>query len=146
MTENGILQNLSFVKLMRRNVGKYLQIVTRGKFFSPIESYFDVLFPGVMEGNPFTNPDFYKFPYKAISLDYLFLVHQVDERLELLAEADEQKMPYADFLDFVINYVLSKNEEIGRDRYILKNQPIFPFYIIDTDRKEEFKKKRKCKN
>jgi hypothetical protein len=61
--------------------------------------------------SPFENPDYYKFPYKNISPDFLILVWRMKERLALLKIADEKKMTYAVFMDYVINYIYCYNEE-----------------------------------
>ena len=126
-----------FTKFIRRFLGHDIQIITKGYFFSKLETYyFNTLFPGFEEGNPFTNPEYYKFPYQNISLEYLILVYQLDDRFELLKEADKQKMSYAVFLDYVINHLFTENEILGRDRYTLKqNTPRqSPMYFKDCDK------------
>jgi len=142
MHKNSQILNGAFVKLLRRNVGKDIQLITRSKFFSKLELYFEELYPGFMEGNPFTNPEYYKFPFEKISMDFLLVVYQLDDRIELLKLADKQNMTYAVFLDYIINHVYSINEEIGRERYQIKqNQDRnFPFYIKDTDKGLEDKR------
>lgn len=129
--------NAAFVKLVRRNIGKDLQIITRGKFFPKLELYFDELFPGFDDGNPFENPDYYRFPFKNISIDYLMAAYQLDDRLELLQKADDGKMTYAVFLDYLINHTYCENERLGRDRYQIRLSidRNFPFCIKDTDKK-----------
>jgi hypothetical protein len=136
MNKNSLLVNIAFVKFLRRMVGNDIQILTRGKFFTKLELYFDELFSGFEEGNPFENPDYYKFPFENISIDFLIAVYQLDDRIELLKKADKDKMSYAVFLDYVINHVYSINEEIGRDRYQLRHNKDrnFPFCVIDTDK------------
>ena len=145
MHKNPLILNIAFVKFLRRNVGKDIMLVTRSLFFTKLEMYFDDLIPGFMDGNPFENPEYYSFPYKNISLDYLMVVHQLDERLELLKKADDDKMSYAVFVDYCINHVLSCNEELGRDRYQMRlnMDRDAPFFIRDTDKKLQAKKGRK---
>lgn len=126
-----------FTKFIRRYIGHDIQVITKGYFFSKLETfYFDTLFPGFMDGNPFENPDYYKFPYKNISLEYLTVVYQMDDRFEILEEADKQKMSYAVFLDYVINYILSENEVLGRDKYTLTQNKSrgFPYFVRDNDK------------
>jgi hypothetical protein len=136
MYKNSLLTGLAFTKLVRRNIGKDIQIITKSKFFSKIESYFDELFPGFMDGNPFTNPNYYKFPFKNITMDYLIVVSQLEDRVDLLKEADKKKMTFAVFLDYVINYVYSINDELGRDKYQIRHNMDrdVPFYVRDTDK------------
>lgn len=135
-----------FTKFLRRFIGHDIQIITKGPFFNKLETYyFDILFPGFMEGNPFENPDYYKFPYKNISLEYLTLVYQLDDRFDLLKEADKNKMSYEGFLDYVINHVYSENDILGRDRYTLaqNNSRHTPYFVRDTEK--EFSPKKGSK-
>lgn len=137
MYKNPRSLNDAFVKFMRRHIGHDLQIITKGRYFSNIESYFDEMFPGFEEGNPFENPDYYKFPFSNITMEYLGVVYQLDDRLGLLKKADEKKMSFAKFLDYVINHVYSENDVLGRQRYEVKQKRDRkdPFRIIDTDKK-----------
>jgi hypothetical protein len=137
MSRNSRIHHSAFVKVLRRYVGKDIQIITRAKFFAKLETYFDELFPGFDDGNPFENPEYYKFPFKNISVEYLSVVHQLDDRVAILEYADKKKMSYAVFLDFVINHVSCANEEFGRDKYEIRNntERNFSFYIRDNDKK-----------
>jgi len=148
MQKNSMILNIAFVKLLRRHVGIDIQLITRSSFFTKLELYFDDFFPGFCEGNPFTNPDYYKFPFKNVTLDFLLAVWQLDDRMELLKEAEKQKMSYAVFVDYIINHVYSENEELGRRRYeVRQNQDRnFPFCIIDTDKKLQALKGKKRKH
>jgi hypothetical protein len=128
--------NLGFVKLMRRCIGKDIQIITRARFFSKIETYFEDFFPGFMEGNPITNPEYYKFPYKNISMEYLTVVHHLNDRSELLKEADERSMSYAVFIDYILNHIKSENLRLKRERYLVKHNQDrdFTFCVRDGDK------------
>lgn len=147
MKSNSFALNLAFVKLMRRCIGKDIQIFTRPRFFSKIETYFEDFFPGFMEGNPFTNPEYYKFPFKNISMEYLTVVHQMDDRIDLLKEADRRGMTYAVFQDYVINFAYSENLRLKRQKYIIKqNQDRnFSFCVIDGDKEKKRLNKLKKK-
>ena len=126
-----------FSKFTRRLVGSDTQIIFRSIFFKYLESYFETFSPGFYEGNPFENPDYYKFPFKNITIDFLPVVYQLDERFDLLKIADERKMSYAVFVDYVINYVYSINEELGRDRYqVVERRWHDLFHIKDNDKKK----------
>ena len=131
---------MAFTKLLRRDVGIDIQIITKGKFFSKIEIYFDELFPGFDDGNPFENPDYYKLPFEHVTMDFLMVVHQLDDRIKLLKHADENKMNYAEFVDYSINHVLCINEGLKKPRYEMrqKKDRNFPFYI--KDKTKEIKK------
>lgn len=141
MNKNSIYSSLIFVKFMRKTIGKDLQPITRSRFFSKLELYFDEMYPGFDDGNPFENPDYYKFPFKNISLDFLMAVYQLDDRMDLLKKAEELKMSYAVFIDYVLNHVYSLNDELGRPRYQIKHNRNrnFPFYVRDFDKIENKK-------
>jgi hypothetical protein len=140
--ERGNSHNISIglAKFSRRYLGSDTQIITRSVFFQTLESYFDLLFPDFDEGNPFENPDYYKFPFKNITIAFLPFVRDLDERMALLQIADDRKMNYAMFADYVINFVNSVNEELGYDRYELTGCSwwYLPF-IRDNDKKKKKK-------
>lgn len=139
-----IVQN-AFVKFLRRTVGNDIQMITKGSFFTKFESvYFDKMFPNFEEENPFENPDYYKFPYENITPDFLIVVYQLEERFEILKYADDKKMSYAKFLDYVVNHILSENDRLGRDKYSFRtNNQNTPQYVIDNDKKPFAKKGKK---
>jgi hypothetical protein len=145
INKNSQTLNGAFVKYLRRVIGMDIQAITRSKFFNKLEGYFEELFPGFNEGNPFENPDYYKYPFKFVSIDYLMAVYQLDDRIELLKKADKEKMSYAVFLDYIINHVYCINEEIGRDRYQIRQNfdRNFPFCIRDTDKSLKIKRKKR---
>jgi hypothetical protein len=126
-----------FIKYLRRYIGHDIQVVTKGYFYTKLETYyFDTFFPGFEEGNPFTNPDYYKFPYENITFEYLTTVYQLDDRFDLLKEADKRGLNYAEFLDYVLNHTLSENERLGRDRYHLEQglSRVAPYFFRDSDK------------
>lgn len=132
-----------FTKYIRRTIGNDIQIITKGPFLSKLETYyFDDFFPGFDEGNPFENPEYYKFPYKNITMEFLPVVYQLDDRFDLLNEADDKKMNYAVFLDYVLNHTLCENDDLGRSRYFLTQSKsrMFPYFFRDSD-KEFYPKK-----
>jgi len=128
---------VGFSKFVRRIVGKDVQPITKSRIFPSLETYFLELFPLFVEENPFKNPEYYKFPFKNISLDFLPLVSKMDDRLELLKIADERKMTYSKFIDYVINHISSINEKLGRERYRLmsnRGSSYVLVYIRDLDK------------
>lgn len=142
MTRNSPIFCIAFTKLVRRAVGRDAQVLTRSKFFQNLISYLDVFFPEFASGNPFKDPESYKFPFKNISIDFLSVVHQLDDRIDLLTLADERKMNYAMFLDYVINHVLSVNEEIGRERYRLKQNRWNHYHLIYVEDVDKLPKRK----
>ena len=77
MHKNSRLLNSSFVKFLRRNVGRDIQVITKGKFFSKLELYFDEMFPDFDEGIPFEYPVYYKNPFDFVSVDFGVSVYSV---------------------------------------------------------------------
>lgn len=127
----------SFTKFLRRFVGDDIQIITKSFFFPKLEeNYFNIFFPDMADHNPFKEPEYFKFPFQNISLEYLLLVYQLDDRIGLLEEADKQKMTYAVFLDYVINYVYTENEILNKNRYLLFSgaDRQFPLFFKDTEK------------
>jgi len=145
MYRNSRILNNAFVKFMRRNIGKDIQMINKSNFFNKIETYFSTFFPDFEEENPFDNPSYYKFPYNFVTMDYLITVYQMDDRIDLLKEAEDKEMSYAVFLDYVINHAFSENERLGRTRYeITQNvSRSNPYYIKDLDKKLQSKKGKK---
>jgi hypothetical protein len=85
--------------------------------------------------NPFKNPDKYKYPYNHITLDHLVLVYQMENRLELLEEAEKRNMSHAEFANFVINWSVGYNLENKNEKYsVYKNRFDFT-YIKNNDLK-----------
>lgn len=125
----------AFTRFLRRIVGGDIQFLTKDFLYTKVISYFKDFFPGFDDGNPFENIEFYKFPFKNITMDFLAVVYQMEDRIELLKYAEEQKMTYATFLDFVINQIYSINEELGRDKYLFIITRRCQNYIKNTDKK-----------
>lgn len=94
-------------------------MVQRSMFFPPkvnlmkvIRWYAEDLYPGFYEIlNPITSK--LVWPFKTARLCYLLTVADMDEALGLLQVADEKKMTYNEFLDFVANWVACYNEKYG---------------------------------
>jgi len=147
---NGNIRHFTvFTKFLRRIIGHDMQIITKSYTYPKLEThYFDQLFPEFMDRNPFDDPDYYRFPYKFISLEYLMLIYQLDDRLELLEFADEKEMTFAEFMDFIVNHILAENERLGEYRYELAQQDKRhrPFFVRDNKKElslRAFLKKKK---
>ena len=99
--------------------------------------YFAELFPDFQKKNPLKHPEYYKFPFKFISPIYLNVVSKMDaERMFLLKNAEERKMNYATFLDYVANFVLCCNQELGQDVFELMQLDDGTFRVIDVTKKK----------
>ena len=129
----GFIQDKALSRFSRAYTGMDMRIFTRDFAFGKIESYVDEMFPSFDDGNPFENPGSYKLPYKRIGIDYMTVVYQMDERMELLELADKKEMSYNEFLDFVINQVYSTNEDVGRNKYDFVMSKICPPYVRNND-------------
>ena len=105
--------------------------------FSQISSYFDDFFPDFDSGNPFESN--YEYPYKHITLDFLVFVYKMDERLELLKEAEDKKMSLTDFYDYVINYCGCLNSDLCRKKYVLMRPVNYMPYIM----KNKYERRKK---
>lgn len=106
---NGFMLDRSYGVFMRNIIGFEHSLITRQRVNSIIYSYFKDFFPDFFAHNPFKEK--MKFPYKYITLEYLLPIYQIDERIELLEYAEKNKISYAEFLDYCINYVNCFNDD-----------------------------------
>ena len=123
---NGINMDSAFAVFMRHHVGYDAKFIIRSDLFNKIISYFDDFFPDFDVNNPFETK--YEYPYKYVTFEYLWFVHAMPERMELLAKAEKRKMGYSQFMDYILNYINVFNERNG-DTYELTNSRVCPPYI-----------------
>lgn len=114
-----IRADAAYSTFIKHTLGFNYQLFTSTFVFSKIVTYFNNFFGDIDNSNPFEDPKFYEFPFKNIGLAHLTLVYQMDERMDLLKEAEEGKMSYYEFLDFVINYIYCVNDEKGQQIFNL---------------------------
>jgi hypothetical protein len=100
--------------------------VTNNYIYKKIFTYFDDFFPDFELGDPFKNK--YEYPYKYMGFSHLVLVYQMPERMGLLEYGEDQKMSYAKFSDYILNYILCFNEEHG-ETYLFKFSTFFLPYV-----------------
>lgn len=112
---NGIFIDRAFGLFMRNVVGIDNRFYISGHSLSKIVTYMDDFFPNFNEGNPFEEN--YEYPYQYMNLSCLSAVYQMEERMELLNRCDKRKMSYTQFLDYVLNYILCLNDELGVEKY-----------------------------
>jgi len=124
---NGFYLDRAFGVFMRNYVGVENRMIGKNNLYTKIETYFDDFFEDFDARNPFEEE--MEFPYKHITLEYLIVVYQMSERLELLGYAEKEKMPYVKFLDYVINYICNFNEEHNDYQYIIKVSNMFMPYV-----------------
>ena len=106
-----------------------------------LASYVHSFFPrkDFLAHNPFTETEYFKYPYRHVGLEFLIFVHQIDDRMEILDLAEREKWKFKSFQDWVVNHVYSINMESGKDQYVLKMKDMFhpiPFIV-----KNKFKAK-----
>ncbi len=131
----GLVADRAFSLYCRTLLNKDVSSFSRSFLVQKINGYLDGLFPGFDEGDPFRDPEAYRFPFPSITVDYLMPVYQMEERVDLLKKADKEGMSYNDFLNFVTNYILSVNDSLGRVKYTLVVKwRRCPPYIKDNDR------------
>jgi hypothetical protein len=143
---NGFWIDSAFAIFMRNYVGIDNRLIFRDDMFSKIETYFNDFFEDFEARNPFEEK--MKFPYSHITLEYLIVVYQMEERLDLLKIADDRKIPYPKFLDYVVNYISNYNEEHGGEHseYVFGlSKSYLPYVQVIKNKKYEGRKRNKTR-
>jgi hypothetical protein len=114
---NGWKMENAFGVFMKNFVGYNNRVILEPTSMSSklVGSYICDLFPNFDLGNPFEEK--YEYPYKYMNLGCLFLVYQMEERFELLKYGEEKRMNFAEFSDYVLNYIKCFNDELGEEKY-----------------------------
>ena len=86
----------------------------------------------LLSSDPFLHPEDYKFPFEHVTIDFLMPVYQMQERLDLLKIAEDRKMAWEVFMDYLLNYIHCYNDEHGSDVYTLVKRYPFPHYVRDN--------------
>lgn len=114
--------NITYGVFMRRYANVNNKFINNRTNWA-IASYFDEFFPDFYTRNPFKEK--MNYPYKFMMLEFIVPVYQLPERIELLNHGEMMKMSYPQFIDYVINYVNCKNDELDKlkdkktDRFIV---------------------------
>jgi hypothetical protein len=116
---NGVWSDILFSRFNKVAVGTSHRVLTANFCFTPVATYLIDFFPDFLYHDPFKEPEEYKYPYKKITLDYLVFVYQMDERLELLEEAEKRGMSYAEFINWATNWALCYNDDNNVNKYQL---------------------------
>jgi len=99
----------AFATFIRVYVGHDTKIVFGSySLFIKIVTYIDEFFPYFDRRNPFN--DKLEYPFKYMNLECLYLVHKMDERMDILKHCEGKQLSYVEFLDYVINYVNCAND------------------------------------
>ena len=136
-----VAANAAFSVFSKEYIGASYLFLTSSFYYNQMKSYFKEIFPNFYSDNPFSNPEKYKYPYKNITIDYLYLVYQLPERLELLDYAEKRNIPFGTFLDYIINYIGKCNDLEEEETYIFIKPDHYPFYVKNL--KNNGKEKRK---
>ncbi|MFA5444994.1 MAG: hypothetical protein WC262_08520 [Bacteroidales bacterium] len=124
-SQNGYVGDWAFSYFMKMIVGYSQKPLTVNFLFTAIATYLKDFFPDFLNHDPFAEPEYFKFPYENITLDHLFFVYMVDNRLELLEEAEKKKMSFFDFANWATNAVFCYNDDVNKDVYVLTNNRFF---------------------
>ena len=111
---NGYIIEGAFGTFMKHYVGTD-KSAFNGKALYRILSYIKEFFPNLENENPFEKK--MEYPFKYVGLSYLGVVYQMKDRMDFLNYAEENKMRYSEFLDYMINYVYCANEESNKNLY-----------------------------
>lgn len=131
---NGIFDDISFGKFMKFSVGISQRGLTATSLFSPIATYLKDFFPDFLNNNPFTEPEKYQYPYKNLTLDSLFFVFEMEDRLEILEEADKKEMLSAEFINWITNHALCYNLENNVEKYQIGTNSWKWNHVINKDK------------
>ena len=115
----GPINAIAFGQFTSLGVGTSGNIITNNTYFTPIATYLIDFFPEFLFDDPTKSLDNYKYPYKNVTLDHLAFVYQMDNRLDLLKEAEDQSMNYGNFMNWAINWAMENNIETGKNKYQL---------------------------
>ncbi len=107
----------------------------KGRTNYKIVSYFEELFPDFENRNPFKER--MEYPFEFITLSYLVLVYQMDERMDLLNYAEDNKIGYSKFFNYVINYIYVANDRAKRKIFSVgfATHGYFPYIIVERKRR-----------
>jgi hypothetical protein len=133
---NNSVSDNTYGKFTKIEVGISHRPVTISFIFTPIATYLKDFFPKFLFDDPFEKPNRYKYPYKHVTLDFLVFVYQMDNRLEMLAEAEKRGMSYAEFINWATNWALCYNDENRRKKYQLIGGHFNWPYIRNNDLKK----------
>ena len=125
---NGYGLDWIYSYFMKSVVGISQKPLTTCFIFTVVPTYFNDFFPNFSDHDPFEEPEYFKYPYKNVSLDHLLFVYQHHERLEMLAEAEKRSMNIKDFTDWAANQGLSCRDEKGEEMYSIVRYSFLPYF------------------
>lgn len=117
---NGFYPDKAFSFFANALVGINPRLLTGSSLFRSVVPYLKDFFPNFSDHDPFLEPEYFKYPYSHVTLDFLYVVYKHDDRIAMLDYAEEKKMNIREFVDWVLNYVRFENSERGTDVYLIK--------------------------
>jgi len=126
-SRNGYNLDWTFSYFMKSIVGISQKPLTCGFFFATTATYFIDFFPNFLDHNPFEEPEYFKYPYKHVTLDFLAFVYQCHNRLKMLQEAEDKKMNIQDFMNWAANYELSYSSSLDKELYCIVRHNFIPY-------------------
>lgn len=125
---NGFKPEQAFCFFITGMVGISHNVLMGNPILSSVISYFKDFFPNFSDHDPFKEPEYFKYPYNHVTPDFLYVVKDHHERLEMLEYAEDRKMTIREFVDWSSNQALCYNLEVGEDVYsITRNSHSFAY-------------------
>lgn len=91
----------------------FSRIAWKNSFCQSIRSYCEELFPGFNDLDGFKYD--FQYPFEFITLEGLFMVAYMPERMRLVMEGERRKMSMIEFADYVAAYVTETFLTTGKD-------------------------------
>jgi hypothetical protein len=114
---NGFYIDTAYAFFMKGMVGFSGKMFMDSVNSYSVRSYIPDFFPEFLEYDPFVDKEYFKFPYENIGIGHLALVFKCDERLEMLDYAEKHGMNIRDFTNWVVNWVVCYNNDVGKKVY-----------------------------
>lgn len=130
---NGFTPDGIYRFFMVNEVGISQKVISMYFLHGPLATYIVDFFPEFLKHDPFTEPQYFKYPYKHVTLDFLLFCYQCHDRLEMLDYAEKKKMTFHEFMNWGANHALSYNEELEKDMYMMSEFKSGMSYIHRLD-------------
>lgn len=118
---NGHALDATYGRFHVQKVGISQKVITMNNVYTVVISYLKDFFPDFLEHDPDKEPEYFAYPYKHVTLDFLMLVYLFHDRLWVLDYAEENKLNYRDFVNWFMNQVKCYNDELGYEMYEIKS-------------------------
>ena len=128
--------NVAWAIFLRHYVGAEKTLYYQESTMALIKSYAGELYPNLLKGNPFEEK--FDYPFPNLLMCHLATVREVDERVALLKYADEKKMRYNDFLDFIANWVACYNDKYGPKYQMQINKAHLTAAVVNLTKQDGF--------